>query len=146
MMTRLTGMSLARAVAVTTVMLVGSSAAQQPPTSPADSIERGRYIAERVAMCVQCHSPRDAHGNLLSDRLFQGSPIPLRSPWPESEWAILAPRIAGLPQYTTEQGIRLLTEGIDRKNAHLLPPMPQFRMNQQDAADVVAFLKSLEWR
>jgi mono/diheme cytochrome c family protein len=117
----------------------------QTPPSGGNS-EHGRYVAESVAMCIQCHSPRDGRGNLLPDQSFHGAPIPLRPPWMESDWAIYAPRIAGMPGYTLEQGVKLLTEGISRNNARLKPPMPQFRMTPQDAADVVAFLKSLEWR
>src|SRR5262250_32718 len=33
------------------------------PSSPL--IERGRYLANDVAMCVQCHSPRDENGALI---------------------------------------------------------------------------------
>jgi hypothetical protein len=41
--------------------------------------------------------------------------------------------------------MRLLTQGaIGRDGAQLKLPMPRFRMNNQDAADVIAFLRSLE--
>ena len=40
--------------------------------------------------------------------------------------------------------MRLLTEGaIDRRGVQLKPPMPRFRMTPQDAADVIAFMRSL---
>jgi Cytochrome c len=32
---------------------------------------------------------------------------------------------------------------VDREGRQLRAPMPKFRMNVQDAADVVAYLKSL---
>jgi hypothetical protein len=93
-------------------------------------------------MCVQCHSERDGAGQLIPAEHYLGGSIPLRSPWAGSEWALRAPRIAGLPGYTREQGIRLLTQGLDRNNARLRAPMPQFRMTQEDAEDVVDFLLS----
>ena len=47
-------------------------------------------------MCVECHSPRDAAGNLLVGQEFTGGPVPVRPNWP-NDWAIYAPRIRGLP-------------------------------------------------
>jgi hypothetical protein len=53
------------------------------------------------------------------------------------------PRIAGLPGYTDELAIRLLTQGaIKRDGTQLRSPMPPFRMTPQDAADVIAYLRS----
>jgi mono/diheme cytochrome c family protein len=94
-------------------------------------------------MCVQCHSPRDGQGTILEGRLLSGAPIPIHAPpWP-GEWATHAPRIDGLPGYTDELATRLLTEGaIGRDGRRLKPPMPPFRMSPQDAADVIAFLRS----
>lgn len=105
--------------------------------------ERGRYIAHHVAMCVQCHTPRGADGQLLLDRAFEGAPIPVSKPPQWSAWAEFAPRIAGLPQYTEEQMVTLLTTGVGREGKPLRSPMPSFRLTRQDAADVTAYLKSL---
>ncbi len=107
--------------------------------------EHGRYLVERVVMCAQCHSPRDEHGNIIEERRFTGAPIPVRRPLWATNWAIHAPRNRGLPGYTVEQGIRLLTQGaIARDGRQLRPPMPPFRMTPQDAADVVAYFKSMK--
>jgi mono/diheme cytochrome c family protein len=122
----------------------------QPPHADESSTTRrpgniahGRYLAEHVAMCIECHSGRDAQGNILESELFLGGPIPVAPPWP-NDWANRAPRNKGLPGYTDEQALRLLTEGaIGRDGKQLRPPMPRFRMTTQDAADVIAFLRSL---
>src|SRR4051812_1027641 len=105
--------------------------------------EHGRYIVHEVAMCVQCHSPRDEQGNILESREFDGGPIPFRPPWP-NDWAIYAPRNKGLPGYDDALAIRLLTEGaIGRDGRQLKLPMPRFHMSKQDAADVIAYMRSL---
>ncbi len=106
-------------------------------------VEHGRYLVLHVAMCVQCHSPRDDQGQILEGRLLSGAPMPIHAPpWPE-DWATNAPRIDGLPGYTDELATRLLTQGaIGRDGRRLRAPMPPFRMSAQDAADVIAFLKS----
>jgi hypothetical protein len=63
---------------------------------PTGNIAHGRYLAERVAMCVECHSGRDAQGNIIDSELFLGGPIPVAPPWP-NDWANRAPRNRGLP-------------------------------------------------
>lgn len=127
--------------------------AQRPPRSvvpppanyngPAGNAEHGRYIAEHVAFCIECHSPRDEQGTILRGKEYTGAPIPFRPPW-GADWADRAPRNRGLPGYTPELAVRLLMEGaIDRQDRQLRPPMPPFRMSRQDAADVAAYLSSL---
>jgi mono/diheme cytochrome c family protein len=127
--------------------LVAAGAPQGDPSSPPQSgaalIERGSYLVQHVAMCVQCHTPRDSEGNLIPSLLLHGEAMPVRSPFPRIEWAVRAQHIAGLPGYTVEQGVRLLVEGISASGGRPKPPMPPFRMNREDAEAVVAFLKSL---
>lgn len=107
-------------------------------------VDHGRYLVERVAMCAECHSSRDEKGDIIEDKRFMGGPIPFRPPWP-NDWAIQAPRNGGLPGYTDELAIRLLTQGaIDREGRQLRPPMPRFRMTPQDAADAVAYLRTIK--
>jgi hypothetical protein len=127
---------------------------QQPPpaaspqastatTLPRGNVEHGRYLVERVAMCVECHSGRDSRGNIVGSQRYLGGPIPFTPPW--QDWATQAPRNKGLPGYTDELALRLLTQGsIGRRGEQLRPPMPRFRMSAQDAADVIAFMRSLD--
>jgi hypothetical protein len=107
------------------------------------NVEHGQYIVENIAMCVECHSDRDAAGNIIESTRFHGGPVTVRPPWP-NDWAIRAPRNAGLPGYDDDQAMRLLTEGaIGRDGRQLRPPMPRFHMSKQDAANVIAFMRSL---
>lgn len=109
------------------------------------NVEHGRYLVENVAMCGECHSPRDAKGEIIPEQRFTGAPIPVRSPWPNDEWAIEAPRNGGLPGYTDELAMRLLTQGaIARDGRQLRSPMPRFRMTPQDAADVIAYMRTFK--
>lgn len=105
---------------------------------------RGRYLVENVAMCIQCHTPREATGELIRSQAFRGAPIPAGRPSQLSSWAEFAPRIAGLPQYTSEQMILLLTTGIGREGKQLRSPMPTFKMTREDAEAVASYLKSME--
>jgi hypothetical protein len=122
------------------------AAAQQPQTAgvlPRGNVEHGQYLAEHVAMCVECHSGRDERGNLLDDRKYRGGLVPFSPPWP-NDWATIIPPNRGLPGYSDAQALRLLTQGaIGRDGKQLRPPMPRFRMTVQDAADLIAFLRSV---
>jgi len=58
--------------------------------APQEQPVRGSYLVTHVAMCVQCHTPRDVDGNLDRARLFKGAPIPVRSPFLNQTWAFAA--------------------------------------------------------
>ena len=109
-----------------------------------DGISRGKYLVERVAMCVQCHTPRNQTGELLETRYLQGGPVPVSAP-PNFriDWAYKAPAIPGLPGYSIQDGIKLLTEGITPDGRVPKAPMPKFRLTRADAEAVVTYLKSL---
>jgi mono/diheme cytochrome c family protein len=105
---------------------------------------RGKYIVEGVAMCGQCHTPRDGSGAADRSHWLEGAPVWLKSAEPAEDWPLQAPRIAGTPPGTDAEMVKLLITGIWRDGKFLRPPMPQFRMNRQDAESVVAYLKSLQ--
>jgi mono/diheme cytochrome c family protein len=107
------------------------------------SINRGRYIVEDVAVCSQCHTPRNSEGDLERGQWLEGAPVWLVPARPRGDWPVQAPRIAGSPGGSDADMIRLLTTGIWRDGTRLRPPMPQFRMSREDAESVVAYLRSL---
>ena len=131
-----------------TVLLLSAAAlafAQNKEPHDRSGNARGKYFVDQVAMCVQCHTPRDESGRLLRGKYLKGAPVPVNSPpFPNMKWALRAPAIAGLPGYTAEQGVRLLTEGITADGRRPDPPMPPFRFSHADAEAIVAYLKSLE--
>lgn len=126
------------------LLSVGSSAQHAAPASArTPNPEHGRYLAERVAMCVECHSERDAAGEIVPGRKYMGGLLPNQPSW-MAEWADRVPRNAGLPGYDDAAALRLLTQGaIARDGRQLRPPMPRFRMTPEDAADIIAFLRSV---
>ena len=114
-----------------------------PQGGGAAVVARGEYLANRAAMCVQCHSMRDDNGVILESKKFRGGVIPFKSPWPDSEWAYQAPSLAGLAGFTDEQIVSLLTSGRIAGRQAPQSPMPPFRMTQEDAAAIAAYLRGL---
>jgi mono/diheme cytochrome c family protein len=126
---------------------------QSPPRAPAAApsrkadpatIERGRYLAHHVALCVECHSPRDRSGAIIPGQEFRGAPNPFPAPFPGVRWAIRSVNIRGLGGLPEEAVVRLLTTGIARNGSPPEPPMPRFGMSVADAEAIVAYLRSLD--
>jgi hypothetical protein len=156
MRTRLT---LAKAAAATAAWLglmagMGGGSASRTSVRAAEpraeaAAERGRYLVEHVALCVECHTPHDADGALIREELLRGAPIPVLPPRPPGSegrrgWAVQAPNITGFRGYTNEQAVRLLTEGLTRSGEPPHPPMPRYHLHPEDAQAIVAFLRSVE--
>lgn len=119
--------------------------AQAPAAAPAGlggNAARGRYLVENVAMCGECHSTRDQAGNIVPSKVLQGGALPIRLPW-QADPPVQVPRIAGLPGYTDAEALKLLMDGAMKRNGQQArAPMPRFRMTREDAADVIAFLRT----
>src|ERR1700730_1263709 len=132
-----------------TLFPLGQTQPVKQPSKPAkntnsqDLVARGKYIVEGVAMCGQCHTPRDSAGVPDRSRWLQGAPVWLVSAEPVADWALQAPGIAGTQPGKDGELVSLPRTGIWRKGEPLRPPMPQFHMTREDAASVVAYLKSL---
>ncbi len=113
------------------------------PAAPQSSIDRGRYLVEDVAMCEECHTPRDAGGNLDESRRLQGAQIwivPVRA---NPNWANNAPALAGFGGYSDEQGADVLEKGVGPNGEAIRQPMHIYHMNHADAQAIIAYLRSL---
>lgn len=113
------------------------------PASAQSAIERGRYLVENVAMCEECHTPRDANGNLDESRRLQGAQIWIMPVHPNPNWANNAPPLAGFGGYTEEQGEAILEKGVGPNGVPIRPPMHIYHMNHADAQAIIAYLRSL---
>jgi mono/diheme cytochrome c family protein len=131
------------AAATLATTLSWSSGPALPASSPA-AVERGRYLTHDVAMCVQCHSPRDDKGEIVKGKEFSGARIRVESPFPGPPWAVQAPNLRGLAGFSQDGVVRLLGEGIAHTGSPPQSPMPPFRMTREDATAIVAYLRSLE--
>lgn len=124
----------------------GSSLA---PSSPAQTpaqqsqVERGRYLVEEVAKCGECHSPRDANGELDHSRWQQGAPIWIVPVHHDANWAERAPALAGFPSFTEEQGEAILERGVGPNGIALRNPMHKYHLKHEDAVAIIAYLKTL---
>src|SRR5580704_18108997 len=61
------------------------------------SYTRGKYLVEQVTLCAECHTPVNERGELDRSRWLQGAIIDLQPVRQNTNWALEAPDIAGLP-------------------------------------------------
>ena len=122
---------------------LGASLVQAQPASDASQIQRGKYLVENVAMCADCHTPRDDKGQFDRAQWLQGNVLDIKPDHPMPFAAVAIP-IAGLPGFTDEQALKFLETGLDLAGKPAMWPMPQFRFNHDDAVAVVAYLRSLK--
>ncbi len=127
---------------------LGESAPAAPqknaaPAAPQSSVDRGRYLVEDVAMCEECHTPRDTGGNLDESRRLQGAQIWIMPVHANSNWAMNAPPLAGFGEYTDEQGEAVLEKGVGPNGVAIRQPMHIYHMNHADAQAIIAYLRSL---
>lgn len=121
----------------------GQKPAAKPVTGDKAEIERGRYLVEEVAKCPECHTPRDANGELKQNAWLRGAPTWIRPVAPIPNWADRAPSLAGFPSFTEEQGERILEQGTGPEGESIRPPMHIYHLKHEDAHAIIAYLRSL---
>src|SRR4051794_29204570 len=102
------------------------AASPEPPA-------RGRYLVDGVAMCSECHTPRDARGELDRSRYLQGAPIWITPARPRPDWAHRAPALAGLASFTDAQAETVLEKGAGPNGLPIQAPMHVYAMSREDA-------------
>ncbi len=106
-------------------------------------IDRGKYLVEQVGMCGDCHTPHNEKGEPIQEKTLQGAILPFKPAIPMPVWADKSSNIAGLSGWEDQAAMRFLMTGIAYNDLPARRPMPQYRFNQEDAAAIMAYLRSL---
>lgn len=113
-------------------------------------LERGKYLAHHVSICMDCHSVRDwskFSGPLTPGTLGKGG-----EKFDESIGGIpgvlYAKNItpAGISRYTDGELMRVITNGVTKEGKALFPLMPYLSYNlltKEDLYSIVAYIRSL---
>lgn len=126
------------ALAAISALAVTASASAQPSAI----VQRGDYLVNGVAGCNDCHTQMGPQGPDIT-RSLQGATLGF-APTAPIPWAPAAPPIAGGPAGMTDgQFINFLKTGVRPDGSHPLPPMPSYRMNDEDARAIVAYVRSI---
>lgn len=136
-----------RIFAMTGALVALAACAQPAPapsaTDPAALIARGKYLTDNIGLCGDCHTQRLPTGVLDDANYLHGATLVFKPSNPQP-WAPVTPALAGLPEgYDEAQFTAFLQSNVKPDGSRPLPPMPEYKLNAEDAAAMTAYLKSL---
>lgn len=119
----------------------------KPTTS---KLERGKYLATNVCVCMDCHSTRNWNefsGPLVEGTLGKGGEIfDQRFGFPGSFYSKnITP--SGIGDWTDAEVLRAIASGVSKKGTALFPVMPHPNYGQMDKDDlesIIVYLRSLK--
>jgi mono/diheme cytochrome c family protein len=115
------------------------------PASGQTPVERGKYLAEGLASCISCHTPKEgpAAGKAYAGgEMFGGDKGPFTAYAPN----ITSDKETGIGAWTDEQIIAALREGKRPDGTIIGPPMPigMYRgISDTDVKALVAYLRTI---
>src|SRR5580704_7241372 len=127
---------------------VGAAPDLKVETSP-QKIERGRYLANSVAVCMDCHSTRDWSkfaGPLVAGTLGKGGERFDQSVGFPGVYYSRNITPAGITRYTDGELFRLITTGVTKEGRAMFPVMPYQHYGKMDPEDIqciIAYIRSL---
>jgi mono/diheme cytochrome c family protein len=116
----------------------------------ASRLERGKYLANHVCVCVDCHSTRNWNefsGPLVEGTVGKGGEVfDQRFGFPGSFYSKnITP--FGIGNWTDGEVLRAIASGVSRDGSALFPimPHPHFgQMDKEDLESIIAYLRSLK--
>ena len=118
--------------------------------STTERIERGKYLANAVNVCMDCHSTRD--WSKFTAPIVPGT---LGKGGERFDQTMGFPGIyysknitpAGISRYTDGELYRVITSGVNKEGHAMFPVMPYpyyGKMDKEDIFSIIAYLRSLE--
>jgi len=115
-----------------------------------ESIERGKYLANSVCVCMDCHSVRDWNkfsGPLVEATLGKGGEaFNQKLGFPGDFYAKNISPFA-LKSWTDGELLRAISSGVGKNGKSLFPVMPYpnyGKMDRNDLYSIIAYLRSLD--
>ena len=113
-----------------------------------DKIERGKYLTEEIGKCQDCHTPRGEKGELDHAKWLKGTVLDFQPMNPVPGWHKTSPDLTPSGRLWERWGeaglVKFLVTGFGPRGNAADPPMPTYKMKQDDAEAIVAYLKSLK--
>lgn len=139
------------------ISCTNNESAKEADLSTADSaekmIEKGRYLAHHVSLCMDCHSQRDFSqfsGPLkpgtegMGGEMFDGK---FGIPGVIYSRNITSDSTDGIGKWTDEEIERAITKGINRNGDTLFPlmPYPHYNtMSREDVQSIIAYIRTIK--
>lgn len=120
------------------------------PDNSAESVARGRYLANHVAVCVDCHSVRDWNyysGPIVAGTEGRGGEVFDQKLGFPGRFIAKNITPAALKDWKDVELARAITSGVSRNGEPFFPVMPYpsyAKLSPSDLAAIVAYLRTLE--
>lgn len=127
---------------------VGAAPELKVDRTPA-RIERGKYLANNVSLCINCHSERDwtkFAGPVIDGTFGRGGELFDRKVGFPGEYYAKNITPAGISNYTDGELYRAITTGVTRDGKPLFPIMPYThygKMDPEDIYSIIAYIRTL---
>ncbi|AOW11326.1 c-type cytochrome [Flavobacterium gilvum] len=113
-------------------------------------IERGKYLASHVCVCIDCHSSRNWNefsGPLVDGTIGMGGEVfDQRFGFPGSFYSKnITP--SGIGDWTDAEVLRAISSGVSKDGSALFPVMPHPHFGQMDKEDlesIIVYLRTLK--
>jgi hypothetical protein len=115
-----------------------------------ERIERGRYLAHSVTICMDCHSTRDwtkFSGPLTEGTLGKGGERFDQSVGLPGVFISKNITPEGIARYTDGELFRVITTGVNKEGKAMFPLMPfsyYGKMDRDDIYSIIAYIRTLE--
>jgi hypothetical protein len=127
---------------------VGAAPEMKVATTP-ERVERGRYLANSVTVCMDCHSTRDwskYSGPLTEGTLGKGGEeFNQKFGFPGVYFSRnITPK--GISRYTDGELFRVITTGVNKEGHAIFPVMPYpyyGKMDPDDIMCIIAYIRTL---
>ena len=134
------------------IATVGSLLAAAHGAVAETPVERGAYLVNTIMACGNCHSPRDASGNLIPDQAFSGGLTFDTPPFKATAANITQDVETGIGSWSDAEIKRALVEGVRPNHGHLagvplaaIMPANFYKALLPDDLDaVVAYLRTVK--
>lgn len=113
-------------------------------------IERGNYLANNVAACMDCHSTRDwtkFSGPIVKGSIGKGGEIFSREFGFPGRYVSKNITPFGVGDWTDGELLRAISTGVNKDGKALFPIMPHpnyGKMDKQDLIAIIAYIRNLE--
>jgi mono/diheme cytochrome c family protein len=113
-----------------------------------DKVARGKYLAEEIAKCQDCHTPKLQDGSFVKSAWLRGTTLSIAPTVPVPGWKSITPDITPKGQLWTrwneDQFSKFLQTGKGPRGNKANAPMPAYTLKPEDADAIVAYLKTLQ--
>jgi mono/diheme cytochrome c family protein len=111
-------------------------------------LARGKYVAEQLARCQDCHTPHLLNGEVVNSAWMKGASLNYAPVAELKGWHQKSPDITSTSALWSRWGddgmVAFLETAKNPRGGVAGLPMPAYTMSHEDAVAVVAYLKSLK--